>query len=1164
MDGSSATITAVAAGDAVITITASDGSASASQGFTVTVAAAPANNPPVAVGTIPGSSLEIGGMSTIDAAGYFRDADGDELTYTGSSSNPGVATVAMEGSEATITAVTAGDAVITITASDGEASVSQGFRVDVNAGPKAATVVISRLLDANRQQIGDPTGISGTIYAVLDVQSNDETWNEIGLTLNGETVTPLCQGRTGGSSADAIAGPGLAAAGQVEIECQLNTNAVMGECVGMQLDPKYANGEYDLGAFLMTTTDERRDAVANQPIALDNHGFVKIAHMPGDRMEVGAHTAGLTFYGGPNAEGNVNMFHACPVAYDGTVVGKMRLSTRLTDTDQQAVDGTSLSFRESRFGSDSPSKEAPFTWSAGTQWWSPNNGVENMPGETETWIVNDGQILDPNGLDVTAMFRAAGETAKFGPLHFDFKAPAITGTSQVVIATSDNPTHRSWGPVTDTYYIDGAGGGTRRFQITEMSDMGVGHVYGVTSAIAVGDYSAGRNADKNPDTAFTPIEGLENVMFINQLDEEDNSVDGIADGGGVDTYVAELQSLADRLGNGTWLGGGRVRTASHFGVDRTAPEISRQRPSEALVLSSNTLHFEVEEPRLATGETASGLADTVRAWAGSSSRTSGRVYWSGGATAVNGSVTLDITPEAGSVFAREQSHTVYVDIADGAGNYTGTSFTFTRDQTDPVLSLSAVPSNFGLTTAKSVSVTVAGTLNDATEIRRAFLSIHAGATCAEGDDPLKGSQVSGPVRRLDNGTNSIEFSEVFTVKQGDDLADTSYCFYLKAEDDARDSDDRAAANAYSDMVSSFTVIWPGTKPTDPPPGPTFEFNTRTDDTDPATAAAADSLSVGEGATTGNVYHVTLKDAPASATYPLTLMVDPPATVTVAPVGGTDMMFASVSDTVSLVVTTAHDLNNVSELRSLTHSATGFDDTPFAVRVMDDDYAITVNRSSVREDDDAVKVAVTLSGAPTASPVSVGFNVGGAAGSGDFAAISDLSMTIAAGMTSVTDTVEVDATDDGAQDEQNEYIAVGVSGSDPAAVYYAPAQIMIIDDDPDIQLSLSQTEAAESAGAVTLTITATAKSEVSGIITAAIAIAGADGATADDFTATTPVQLRIDAGETVGTATTTVTISEDALNDDGETIEFTAPNVTVGGKDYTFGSVKLAIVDNDDS
>ena len=639
---------------------------------------------------------------------------------------------------------------------------------------------------------------------MLDVQSNDETWTEIGLTLNGETVTPLCQGRTGGSSADVGAGPGLAAAGQVEIECRLQRPTMSwASAWGMQLDPKYANGEYEMSAFL--TTDDGASGATPSPLSrsrsTDRWTSCTIVHVPGSQSQVGTHTKGLTFYGGPSAvEGNMpTCFHACPVAYDGTVVGSMRLSERsLTDTarpDPNPVEGSKVTFRDPGGGSFYPSIEAPFTWTISTAHSrTENNRVENVAGETEHWIVNDGIITDPNGRDITSSFRSGG-MAKYGPLHFDFKAPVISENSEVVIAAA-NAGSADWTSTTAIYYRDSGGSTARRFRITEMSDMGVGHVYGTTSAIAVGDYSAGRNSDSSPNTAFTPIDDLDNVTHISQLPEEDPNVDGIADGGGVDAYVAEVQSLADRLGNSTWLGGGRIRSASTFGVDRTPPVISRQRPAEALVLKTDELFFEIEDPRLETGEDGSQTAATVHAYAGDSRYWVGsRHYWTTRPSTAGGSVTVDIDPTGNSRFAREESHTVYVRALDEAGNATSTSFTFIRDQTAPGLSLSAVPSNFGTTTAKSVSVTVAGTLSDATEIRRAFLSIHAGATCTADSDALESSQVSGPVRRLDNGTNEIEFSEVFTVKQGDDAGEIrATASSLEAEDDARDADDRADAN----------------------------------------------------------------------------------------------------------------------------------------------------------------------------------------------------------------------------------------------------------------------------------------------------------------------------------------------------------------------------------
>ncbi len=1035
-------------------------------------------------------------------------------------------------------------------------------------------MVISRLLDANRQLIGDPSDISGTIYVLLDVQPNEETVADIALTLNGETVTPLCRG-TAGDAASAI--PGLAETGaSVEVECQLKTSAAMtNECVGLQIDPKYANGDYELSAYVETTRGDKREAFAGQQIALNNSGYVMVAHSPGGMSEVGEHTNGLTFYGGPVAEGNVNQFHACPVAYDGTIVGKMRLSSKTTDTSQNDVAGPSLSFRETRFGSDTPSKEAPFTWTAGTDWWSPNLGLENMAGETETWVINDGLITDPDGRDVTATFRSGG-MAMTGPLHFDFKAPARANTSQVVVTTSNNPAHASWTPATDPmYYRDGSGGSVRRFRITEMSDMGVGHVYGMTSAIAVGDCGVGANADTRGATAFVPLdEDAANVTLISQLPEEDPVADGVADGGGYDCFVAEVQSLADRLGNAVGLGNvPRIRTATTFGVDRTPPVISRKRPSEPIVLSSNMLHFEVEEPRLGTGEDGSQLAGTVTAWAGSSSINSSRVYWGRGGSVTfpvsdNGSAEIDITPADGSFFAREQSHTVYAWTADRAGNGASTTFTFIRDQTDPALSLSAVPNNFGATTAASISVAVAGTLSDATEIRRAFLSVHKGDTCDMDSDPLPATQAAGPVRRLDNGSNTIEFSEVFTIKQGGDLGPTDYCFYLHAEDDARDADDRAAVNDYSDQVATFSVGWPGTPPTAPTPGPTFEFTTV------AGAAIAGALEVTEGDATGVQYAVSLT---AGDTAMVTLTTSPG--VVVAP---TTLSFPNTNvtgaDTLLVTVTTRHDLDILTDMGTVSHSATGYAAASVAVESQDDDFEIMVSPSSIREDDGPTAVVVTVN-AGEAADVSAAIVVGLAEGPDTGTANTDLE-TASAGEASVTvsattrtgvDTVMVDAADDSTRGEENESIVLTMTTPTSTVggegVYAEPTNIMIMDDDPDVTLSLSQSEVDEDAGTVTVTITATADAPVDGITTFGLALTGTATGGGTDYADPdgASLALTINRGSTTGTTSVTLTITDDGDDESNETIIFDdADGALVGTKRYTVGPATLTIMDNDDT
>ena len=842
--------------------------------------------------------------------------------------------------------------------------------------------MISRLLDANRQQISNPTGISGTIYAVLDVQSNDETWTEIGLTLESEamgrqTVTPLCRG-TGSTSADVAVGPGLAAAGQVEIECVLKTNDVLGECVGMQLDPKYANGAYELSAFLTTDEGATREVVASQPIALNNHGFVRIAHVPGSEFELGNHTKGLTFYGGPAVEGNVNSFHACPVAYDGTEVGAMSLQTVQTDTEQNpVVPGETTrgpTFIRFRFDDTFPvlnREDGPFTWSIITDWWSGNHAyysgsgaTENIPGDTETWIVNGGIITNPDGLDVSATFRAGGEEAKYGPLHFDYRAPVTSDEdSKIAISRLDGGA-LIWETTREEYYNDGSGSNPMRLWITDMVERGVGHVYGGTSAIAVGDCSVRGNADRSGGTAFAPLEGLDNVTHINQLPEEDPVRNGVADGGGIDCYVAEAQALADRLGNAVVMGEvPRIRTATTFGVDRTAPVVSRMRPSEALVLNGNSLFFEVEDPQFETREESSGINKPDRAVIVRAGATRGSgVYWTTTATVdQEGEVEINIDPASGrdiwgnNYFAREIEHTVYATVADNAGNYSSWApFTFTRDQKSPTLALSAVPSSFGLTQAASVSVTVAGTLSDATEIRRAFLSIHDGTTCTE-ENPLESSQVSGPVRRLHNGTSKIEFSEVFTIKKADDVGPTDYCFYLRSEDDARDADGVANPSRYDEVVGTFSVQWPA----GPQAPPTHELVfTDADD------EALTMLEVNEGSTA--TYKVALSEEP-SADVTVAITVAEANREVYADLDMDELTFTSenYSDPQEVTVTTlSHDANATEEMFTLSHDASdgGYDiaDADLSGMVNDDEVALMASLMSLGENDDTTAVTVSVS------------------------------------------------------------------------------------------------------------------------------------------------------------------------------------------------------------
>ena len=968
----------------VATITAADPDGlQANQGFSVTVEAASTNQAPVAVGTIPGSGLEIGGTSTIDASGYFSDPDGDELSYTGASSNEAVATVAMDGSTATITAVAAGDAVITISASDGQASVSQGFRVTVGSGGRKATVAIFGLQHVGTGESVNPTAVSGNINVVLDVQNNDETVTAIALTLNDEVIQ--CRG----TSADADPAGLAQSGGQLEVECLLQTATVDGECMGMQLQPKYANGDYDLSAFVTTDEGETRSATASQPITLKNSGFVMIAHSPGEKSVVSTQTEGLTFYGGPAGEGNVNSFHACPVSYTGTTVGEMQLGTIHTNTarpnpvptdPQPAFGEGGLSFRRANGAPHFPADdEAPFTWPISTSWWTGNSAVENVPGESEFWIQNLGLIKNVDGLDVTGEFRhdtdgdGTVDTQKAGPFHFDFRAPRINqgSASEVVVSANfDDGLGRSRRNISDgAYYSDGSSSTPARLIVSNVAEAGVSNTNDssadyINETIAVGDCTVPANRDSRPNTAFVAtFDDIGNISELPEDDAVDDAAVGRSDDGGIECYFAELQRLEDALGNSTWLGNVRVQSGGAFGVDRTAPEVSRLAPDENVVLSVNAVTFEAEEPELATGEDGSGL----RSVEGQRYR-SGRFRSEVVSARFNDAddpedVTIDVSDlgeGSQAVRGRVRDRALPANINDDA------VFQFTRDTKAPTFTAGSGPGQVSAGSSDRVTVTVSGSIRDANVIEEARLSVWSNAGSLDvcgGEDAADSELPSSRVRAKDveNGTKRIDFEEAFTIRRAVGGSE-ELCFLLKATDVAVDADgDDDGANKATYFAGRFSVNWGIGITIDADPDGSITLN------------SDGELEVAEG---------------ASGTYSVVLDAVPAGEVTVT-IGGTTgsnvaVMESSGTSDDGMLLFTAADWNApqivtvnaredarddddpedaADDMVTLTHSAagggyTGVSGSSIPVTVLDDDVKLTVSSHDITAGGTAVTVTIT--------------------------------------------------------------------------------------------------------------------------------------------------------------------------------------------------------------
>ena len=123
----------------------------------------PENKPPMAVGTIPDTTLLEGQSYTLNVSQYFDDPDGDALNYTALSANASVATASVSGSTLTVRAVAEGTARVTVTATDDDGlSATQSFGVTVER-PNQAPVV--------DEEIEDRTFTEGDTV-VVDVSGN--------------------------------------------------------------------------------------------------------------------------------------------------------------------------------------------------------------------------------------------------------------------------------------------------------------------------------------------------------------------------------------------------------------------------------------------------------------------------------------------------------------------------------------------------------------------------------------------------------------------------------------------------------------------------------------------------------------------------------------------------------------------------------------------------------------------------------------------------------------------------------------------------------------------------------------------------------------------------------------------------------------------------------
>lgn len=265
-----AIVTAGSPGTAMVTVTATDpGGASATQTLEVTVP----NRAPEPVGTIPAQSVTEGRTETVSLGSYFRDPDGDPLTYAATITDAQVGEVMVSGDTLTIRALATGLAAITVTATDpGGLTATQAVTLEItpaNRSPQPRGTIPAQSITVGGTAtvdlslyFTDPDGDALTYTA----QSSDATVATIGVSGAAATVTGIAVG-TATATVTARDPDGLTATQTVNIQVMQGNrapqpegtipaqNITVGGTATVNLSPYFTDADGDALTYTAQSSD---------------------------------------------------------------------------------------------------------------------------------------------------------------------------------------------------------------------------------------------------------------------------------------------------------------------------------------------------------------------------------------------------------------------------------------------------------------------------------------------------------------------------------------------------------------------------------------------------------------------------------------------------------------------------------------------------------------------------------------------------------------------------------------------------------------------------------------------------------------------------------------------------------------------------------------------
>ena len=222
------------------------------------------------------------------------------------------------------------------------------------------------------------------------------------------------------------------------------------------------------------------------------------------------------------------------------------------------------------------------------------------------------------------------------------------------------------------------------------------------------------------------------------------------------------------------------------------------------------------------------------------------------------------------------------------------------------------------------------------------------------------------------------------------------------------------------------------------------------------------------------------------------------------------------------------------------------------------YTLSANPTAIDEDDGTTTVTASTGGTTFLEDQTIALSFGGSATKGTDYSVDDETLTLTAGLASVSTTVR--ATDDVLTDPNE---TIEITATLDGAPFSAQQTVTITDDETAstrITLTLAPAEVAEDAGETNVTVTGELDGGALSTATdVTVTVAGGTATAGIDFAAVAPFTLTIEANETSGAFTLPFTPTSDTTVEETET-------VTVSGTNEDGLTVTSATLDitNDDA